>query len=104
MCLGRQLEDRKPSTNHDEKYSESTRRAKGRHLLCIGIFYDANISADSVKRFQKVKQTVLEYFPDLTMVVLSLYQQGKSSSSKQRKYGKVAYRTLIYGGILAYTK
>ena len=85
-------------------YRESTRGAKGRHLLCVGIFHAGDISAYSVKRFQTVKQTAVEYLPDLTTVVVSLYQKDKSSSSKQTKYGKVANQILILGGILAYAK
>jgi len=63
---------------------ESTRKAKGKHLFCISIFHDADVSANSVKPFQTVKQTAVEYFPDLTTVVLSLYQKINSSSRKQK--------------------
>jgi len=55
-----------------KRYRESKRRAKGRHLFCMGIFHDGDVSAYSVKRFQTVKQTAVEYFTDLTTVVVSL--------------------------------
>jgi hypothetical protein len=62
-----------------KRYRESTRRAKGKHLLCMGIFHHADVSAHSVKRHQTVvKQTAVEYFPDLTTIVVSLYQKDKS--------------------------
>jgi hypothetical protein len=43
----------------------------------MGIFHDADVSAHSVKRLQRVKQTAVEYFPDLTTVVVSLYQKDE---------------------------
>jgi len=61
----------------------------------MDIFHAADVSPYWVKQFQTVKQTAVEYFPDLATVVVSLYQKDKSSSSKQRKYGKVANQILI---------
>lgn len=67
---------------------------------CMGIFLDADTSAHRVRRFQRMERTAAEYFPDLTAVA-SLSQYINPSPRKQRKYGKVAYQILIYGGILA---
>jgi hypothetical protein len=61
-----------------KRYRESTRMAKEKRLLYMSIFHDADVSGHSVKRLQTAKQTAVEYFPNLTTVVLSLSQKDKS--------------------------
>jgi hypothetical protein len=47
-----------------------------------------------------VKQNAVQYFSDLTRVVLSHPKYINPSPRKQKKYGKVDYQIPIYGGIL----
>lgn len=54
----------------------------------MSIFNDTDVSARSVKGFQTSKQTAMEYFPDLTTVVVSFYQKDKSYIQKTKEIWK----------------